>query len=126
MKRNILLVFVFFMLGMATNLVAQTASTEMLPKFPGGDVELMQFVAQNLVYPEQAKKDKVEGRVIVEFTITANGNVEKAKILRGLSPECDDEVLRIVGLMPQWTPAHEDGKPIDTSFVLPVIFKLNQ
>jgi TonB family protein len=102
---------------------AQTPAAEAMPQFPGGEKALMEFVSKNLVYPEQAIKDEVQGRVIVEFNITKEGAVENAKILRNLSPECDAEVLRIVGIMPQWIPATKDGNSVDSSFVLPVVFK---
>lgn len=102
---------------------AQTPAAEVMPQFPGGEKALMEFVSKNLVYPEQAIKDEVQGRVIVEFNITKEGAVENAKILRNLSPECDAEVLRIVGIMPQWIPATKDGNSVDSSFVLPVVFK---
>ena len=110
MKRNVLMLLVSFVMSMAMNVVAQ--ELEQIPQFPGGDTELMSFVAQNLVYPEQAIKDKVQGRVIVEMVIETTGEVVDAKILRGLSPECDAEVLRIVKLMPKWTPGYKDGKPV--------------
>ena len=122
MKRNVLMLLVSFVMSMAMNVVAQ--ELEQLPQFPGGDTELMSFVAQNLVYPEQAVKDKVQGRVIVEMVIETTGEVVDAKILRSLSPECDAEVLRIVKLMPKWTPGYKDGKPVQATFVLPVVFKL--
>ena len=122
MKRNVLMLLVSFVMSMAMNVVAQ--ELEQLPQFPGGDTELMSFVAQNLVYPEQAIKDKVQGRVIVEMVIETTGEVVDAKILRSLSPECDAEVLRIVDLMPKWAPGYKDGKPVRTTFALPVIFKL--
>ena len=122
MKRNVLMLLICFVMSMAMNVVAQ--EREQLPQFPGGDAELMSFVAQNLVYPEQAVKDKVQGRVIVEMVIETTGEVADAKILRSVSPECDAEVLRIVNLMPKWTPGYKDGEPVRTTFVLPVVSKL--
>ena len=124
MKRNVLILLVCFVASMAMNVVAQ--EREQLPQFPGGDTELMSFVAQNLVYPEQAIKDKVQGRVIVKMVIETTGEVVDAKILRSVSPECDAEVLRIVRLMPKWTPGYKDGEPVRTTFVLPVVFKLSR
>ncbi len=122
MKRNVLILLVCFVASMAMNVVAQ--EREQLPQFPGGDVALMDFVTQNLVYPPQAVKDKVEGSVYVEFVVKADGKAEDAKVLRSLTPECDAEALRIVRLMPKWTPGYKDGEPVRTTFVLPVIFKL--
>lgn len=124
MKRNVLILLVCFVASMAMNVVAQ--EREQLPQFPGGDVALMDFVSQNLVYPPQAVKDKVEGSVYVEFVVKADGKAEDAKVLRSLTPECDAEALRIVDIMPTWTPGYKDGEPVRTTFVLPVIFKLSR
>lgn len=125
MKKIILLLSVMFATCVMVHVNAQTATTpDVLPQFPGGDTALYEFVSQNLVYPQQAVNDKVEGNVFVEFIITVDGEVVNAKILRGLTPECDAEVLRIVGLMPRWTPAVDDGKRVDARFVLPISFKL--
>ena len=109
MKRNVLILLVCFVASMAMNVVAQ--EREQLPQFPGGDTELMSFVAQNLVYPEQAIKDKVQGRVIVEMVIETTGEVvdvhiphaEQARergILLGIPPAvlCE-HVFRLDGVI---------------------------
>ena len=101
-------------------------SDKTLPQFPGGDIELYQYIANNIKYPSVATQEKVEGRVIVQFIIDSEGRVVSPKILRGLTPECDAEVLRVVGLMPRWKPAEQDGVAVECDFVLPVIFKINE
>ncbi|MBP3350329.1 MAG: energy transducer TonB [Bacteroidaceae bacterium] len=102
--------------------VSESGVDKVLPQFEQSDADLMNFIVQNLVYPEQALKDKVEGRVIVQFVIGVDGNVHSPTILRGLTPECDAEVLRVVGLMPRWVPAQQDGVAVESNFVLPVSF----
>lgn len=102
------------------------SSDKTLPQFPGGDIELYQYIANNIKYPSVATQEKVEGRVIVQFIIDSEGRVVSPKILRGLTPECDAEVLRVVGLMPRWKPAEQDGVAVECDFVLPVIFKINE
>lgn len=106
--------------------VSENSVDKALPQFLHSDADLMNFIVQNLVYPEQALKDKVEGRVIVQFVIDIDGNVKSPTILRGLTPECDAEVLRIVGLMPRWIPAQQDGVAVESNFVLPIMFKINE
>ena len=106
--------------------VSENSVDKALPQFEQSDADLMNFIVQNLVYPEQALKDKVEGRVIVQFVIDIDGNVQSPTILRGLTPECDAEVLRIVGLMPRWIPAQQDGVAVESNFVLPIMFKINE
>ena len=106
--------------------VSENSVDKALPQFEQSDADLMNFIVQNLVYPEQALKDKVEGRVIVQFVIDIDGNVQSPTILRGLTPECDAEVLRIVGIMPRWIPAQQDGVAVESNFVLPIMFKINE
>ncbi|MBR6758239.1 MAG: TonB family protein [Bacteroidaceae bacterium] len=113
--------------NVATNYLSPqevTASSTALPQFPGGDIALNKFVADNIKYPPQAVSDKVEGMVMVRFIINSEGYVVSPTILRGLTPECDAEVLRIVGLMPRWQPSVQDGIAVDVDFVLPITFKL--
>ena len=106
--------------------VSENSVDKALPQFEQSDADLMNFIVQNLVYPEQALKDKVEGRVIVQFVIDIDGNVQSPTILRGLTPECDAEVLRVVGIMPRWIPAQQDGVAVESNFVLPIMFKINE
>lgn len=100
------------------------AACEKMPQFPGGDVALMNYVRDNLKYPEEAKKAGVQGRVVVRFVVKANGSVASPEIIRSVSPDLDTEALRIVGEMPRWTPGSVDGKPVDVQFTLPVFFRL--
>ena len=100
------------------------AACEKMPQFPGGDVALMNYVRDNLKYPEEAMKAGVQGRVVVRFVVKANGSVASPEIIRSVSPDLDTEALRIVGEMPRWTPGSVDGKPVDVQFALPVTFRL--
>ena len=95
---------------------------EDFPRFPEGNVQ--QYIAWNLHYPEKALKDKVEGKVYVQFVIDTTGKVVEPKVIRGVSPELDAEALRVVSEMPAWKPGMQRGKPVRVSFTLPVIFKL--
>lgn len=92
--------------------------------FPTGNVGLMYYVAHNLRYPAQAKLAKVEGDVLVEFTVTPNGRVDLVKLDKSLNPACDQEALRLVKQMPKWVPAKQMGRAIATIYVLPVRFTL--
>lgn len=95
------------------------------PKFPGGEIACMEFFMKNLRYPEEAKKAGQQGRVVVRFTVKADGSVASPEIVRGVSPEIDAEAIRVVGEMPRWTPGTDDGKPVDAQFVIPVMFRLD-
>lgn len=104
--------------------VADKETTETDPEFPGGMWELYKFMAENIHYPERAKKDGVQGRVFVRFVIDADGTVKEAEVLRGIGSGCDEEALRVVNAMPKWKPGTVDGKPVRTQYNLPITFKL--
>lgn len=98
-------------------------SCQVMPQFPGGERAMMEFIATNLKYPQQAVKDDVQGMVLVDFVINTEGKATDPKIVRSLSPECDAEVIRVVSLMPAWTPGQQDGKTVNVKYTLPVMFK---
>lgn len=97
---------------------------ERTPEFPGGEAELYRFMAMNIKYPAEAMDAGQEGRVVVGFTVQADGKVTDPRILRGVCPALDREALRIVGMMPDWIPGTRDGQPLNCSMAVPVQFKL--
>lgn len=108
--------------GQTPEKVYNIAMVEQKPEFPGGEAALYKWLSENVVYPAEAKKDGVEGRVIVEFKITANGNIENARVLRSLHPALDKEALRVVNAMPKWSPGRMNGKPVNVTYMLPITF----
>ena len=80
---------------------------EEMPKFPGGDSELLSFFAKNISYPELAKRAGVEGKVILSFVVDKNGNVYDARVAKSIGAGCDEEALRVLKMMPQWTPENK-------------------
>jgi len=97
---------------------------EEMPKFPGGDSELMKFFSQNLSYPEIAKRAEVEGKVILTFIVNKNGEIIEVKVARGIGAGCDEEAMRVLKIMPRWIPGKQNGKPVLTRINIPVVFKL--
>ena len=102
----------------------QDFAWDRLPQFPGGEGAMMKFLSDNLVFPEAASKAGVRGKVVVDFEVGTDGSIGEIQIARSLTPECDNEVIRVVRSMPRWTPASKDGQPIPLHYVLPVDFKL--
>jgi protein TonB len=92
---------------------------------PGFDGDLMQYMIANLRYPDQARKNNIQGRVLVQFVVRKDGRVADAKIAKSANPLLDAEALRVVRIMPKWIPGRQDGKPVDVYFTLPVTFKLD-
>lgn len=114
-------------------LKAQTASenknkiydfVEQMPEYIGGYDSMSVFLQKNLKYPVQAKKDSLQGKVSVQFIVDTIGVIEDVKIKKSLSKECDEEVIRVMLLMPPWKPGMLNGKPVNVRFLLPIIFKL--
>ncbi len=101
------------------------AAVENKPEYPGGDIELMKYLAQNTKYPPIAKENGVSGRVFVQFVIDKNGNVTQVKTLRGVDPALDAEAIRVVKSMPKWKPGSQRGKPVPVTYQVPINFKLN-
>ena len=99
---------------------------EQMPSFPGGMEALMQYLAKNMRYPVEAQKNKVQGRVVVGFIVSKDGDIKKAHILRGVDPELDAEAIRVIESMPRWMPGMQRGKAVTVSYTLPVMFRLTE
>ena len=97
---------------------------EQAPQFPGGPQALMKWLGENLRYPVAAQEAGVQGRVICQFVIQADGTIGETKIMRGVSPELDAEAIRVVKAMPAWTPGMQDGQAVNVRYTLPVTFRL--
>ena len=92
------------------------------PQFPGGAEGLYKYITDNLHYPEQAKADGIQGRVVVTFTVTDNGNIVNVEVSKGIGGGCDEEAVRVVKAMPKWEPAVYNGKKIAVHYALPLNF----
>jgi len=109
-----------------------TGEDEIMPQFPGGEKTLMKYIQENLMYPEDAKNSKTEGKVIVRFKISKEGKVEKIEVVRGLTTSMNKEAIRIISTLPDWTPgeqvftsAHYSRKQkVDVHYTIPISFKL--
>lgn len=93
-------------------------------EFPGGIDALGQFLASNIKYPQEAKEEKITGKVIITFVVEKDGSINDIKILRDIGYGCGEEAKRVVKLMPKWKPAKQRGKFVRQQFVLPVNFNL--
>lgn len=99
------------------------AVSEVMPQFPGGEGEMLRFVAENIKYPEDYCN--AEGRVIVQFLVDKNGNVCTPKIVRSNLPEAfNQEALRIINLFPKFSPGKRNGVPVDVWYTVPVRFSI--
>ena len=101
------------------------SALDVKPKFKGGDTnEFSLWVNSQLQYPKNAKKNGIQGRVTLQFTIETNGCLSNVKVLRGVDESLDKEAVRVVSKSPRWTPGYLDGKPVRVTYTFPVIFQL--
>jgi len=101
------------------------AVVEEKPKFMGGDEnEFTKWVFKNMTYPEIAKENNIQGRVICSFVVAPDGKVVDVKILRGVDPSLDKEAQRVINMSPKWTPGKQRNKPVRVKYTFPVIFQL--
>jgi protein TonB len=96
------------------------------PQFPGGIQGMAKFIQRNLVYPQVAIENNLEGKCYVKFVVDKKGNVKKAVVERGVHgcPECDAEALRVVNMMPKWKPGKVGKKKVNCYFRLPINYQL--
>jgi TonB family protein len=97
---------------------------EKMPEFKGGVDSLMSYLKANINYPKAEEEAGIEGVVYVQFIVGKDGAVREPKILRGINQPMDDEVLRVIRLMPNWLPGEQHEKKVDVYFTIPVRYKL--
>ena len=100
------------------------AIVDVRPTFSGGDEKLMEWISQHLQYPQNAHDSNIQGRVIVQFLIKADGTVGETKVIKMVADDLDKEALRVVSALPRFNPAMVNGKAIDYWFTIPIIFRL--
>ena len=98
---------------------------EQMPEFPGGEEKMIEFVQNNVVYPQQAKDAGVEGRVFVAFIVETDGSISDVKVLHGIGNGCDEAAVEVVQLMPKWKPGFHNGEAVRVKSLLPISFQLN-
>ena len=97
---------------------------EDLPQFPGGAAEFMKWLTKNLKYPVQAQQQKVKGRVVAEFIVNTDGSVSDLTLVEHLNSACDQEVLRVLRMMPKWQAGVMNARPCRTKVCIPIVFNL--
>lgn len=110
--------------GYIPNITDSTSSfVEQMPEFPGGNDSLMQYMKNELKYPNVGEKN-INGTVIVEFIIEKDGQVSNAKVLQSVYPEFDAEAIRVISSLPKWIPGKHNGKPVRVKQQIPIRFTL--
>ena len=95
---------------------------EKMPKFPGGMEACIKFLSDNIQYPEEAKKAKTEGRVVLQYVVNQDGSISDIKVIRKVSPALDAEAIRVVKSMPKWEPGMQRGMAVRVKYTIPIMF----
>lgn len=98
---------------------------EKMPEFTGGEQAMYKFIGANIKYPDQAKKEGIEGRVFVCFIVEKDGKISTVEILRGIGGGCDEEAKRVIEEMPNWKPGEQRGQTVRVQYRMPIKFNLN-
>lgn len=99
-------------------------TADVRPEYPGGDYARLRFLSNNIRYPEEAIRKKVQGVVMVSLIVEKDGTVSNIRIVNGIGGGCDEEAVRVVSSMPRWTPAKRNGKPVRIILKMPVVFRI--
>lgn len=97
---------------------------EDIPQFPGGANEFIKWLTKNLRYPSQAQKQKIEGKVMVQFIVEIDGSISNLEVVKSVAPALDMEAMRVMKKMPQWKPGMQNNEPCRTMVCIPIVFKL--
>jgi TonB family protein len=101
---------------------------EVFPEFNGGEEAMINFIVDNVEYPKSASEEGVEGTVFVQFVVSSSGEIKKPVVMnrkQDIDERLAEEALRVVGIMPNWTPGENKGEKVAVKFTLPISFQLN-
>lgn len=99
-------------------------TVDQMPEYPGGMQAMIEFLQANMKYPEDAAKQKVEGRVMVQFVVETDGSISDVHVAKQVFPSLDAEAIRVVQAMPRWTPGKDKGKVVRVKYNLPIVFRM--
>ncbi len=97
---------------------------EVAPEFPGGEEARMKFLRDNIVYPIEARKKGIKGRVVLSFIVEKNGSITNIEVLKSAHKLLDEEAIRVTKLMPAWKPAMQKDKPVSIKYSMPITFNI--
>lgn len=96
---------------------------DLKPEFPGGGRSLINFINSTRKYPEQAYREGIQGRVTCSFIVNVDGKLSHIRVLRGVEPSLNDEAVRIISEMPEWTPGQINGHNVPVRVVCAIPFR---
>ncbi|MFN8431820.1 MAG: energy transducer TonB [Spirosomataceae bacterium] len=100
-------------------------AVEVQPEFPGGPAAMYKYLGMSIVYPKEAQKANISGRVFVRFIVRKDGTIDNVEVLKGIGFGCDAEAARVIKAMPKWTPGYQNGKAVNVYYNMPIVYKLD-
>jgi protein TonB len=97
---------------------------EEMPEFPGGQAAMLKYIGKHLRYPASAQAKGIAGIVYVSFVISAEGQVTKVEVMKGIDRACDQEAVRVISKMPAWKPGRQSGRNVSVRYSLPIRFSM--
>lgn len=97
---------------------------QQVPEFPGGEAAMKEFIKKNFEYPRKARKNGVEGQVLISFVVDKTGEVTDIRVIRDIGWGCGQEAVRLLRIMPRWTPGLSDDNPVKVRYSMPLNFYL--
>ncbi len=94
------------------------------PMYPDGRKGIKQLIIDNIHYPDKAKKKRIEGEVIIKFTVGIDGFISNYEVIKSVNKELDNEAIRVLKLMERWEPAYQKGRPVKFTLTQSIMFKL--
>ena len=114
------------MLKKNPNAASPFSAVENKPTFNDSDAnEFSKWVSEQVKYPQDAIDANIQGKVVLQFTVNKEGQVEDVKVLHGVSETLDAEAVRVVSSSPKWEPGSMNGTPVNVKYTFPVLFRLN-
>lgn len=104
---------------------APRSYAEVMPSFEGGMDKFYEFMGKNIKYPKSAQRMNVEGRVFVQFIVEKDGSLRDLRVIKGIGASCDQEALRVMGLIPKFKPGKQGDVRVPVKMIIPINFKLN-
>lgn len=131
MKRIILIVLTAFATMLTVNAQETKAKdnspvldhADVLPEYPGGTIKFMEYLRNNVKYPDEALKRKEQGRVIIQFVVNKDGSISDVSVEKGVTKLLDEAAIKVIKNMPRWKPGQHKGKPVRVKFRVPVQFR---
>ncbi|WP_075559319.1 M56 family metallopeptidase [Parabacteroides timonensis] len=99
---------------------------EVMPEYPGGQGELLKYLAKSVKYPVIAQENGIQGRVTASFIVEKDGSIRDIEVIRGVDPSLDKEAVRVLSGMPNWIPGKQRGQDVAVKYTVPVTFRLQR